>query len=85
MKVLLMCALYVNCVWFSRVSSETAPGLPSPTQMEMYEQRASQTRRYPSSVSSSPQKDMQPNVRRVPVLTQSCCLVRFYAPRVVLF
>uniref|UniRef100_A0A8C5B771 Ubiquitin associated protein 2-like n=1 Tax=Gadus morhua TaxID=8049 RepID=A0A8C5B771_GADMO len=32
----------------------------------MYEQRASQTRRYPSSVSSSPQKDMQPNVGQVP-------------------
>ncbi|CAL8298120.1 unnamed protein product [Lota lota] len=45
---------------YATPSSESAPGLPSPTQMEMYEQRASQTRRYPSSVSSSPQKDMQP-------------------------
>uniref|UniRef100_A0A668ABK7 Ubiquitin associated protein 2-like n=1 Tax=Myripristis murdjan TaxID=586833 RepID=A0A668ABK7_9TELE len=32
-------------------------------QMDLYEQRASQTRRYPPSVSSSPQKDMQPKVR----------------------
>ncbi|XP_056438166.1 ubiquitin-associated protein 2-like isoform X4 [Gadus chalcogrammus] len=46
---------------YAAPSSESGPGLPSPTQMEMYEQRASQTRRYPSSVSSSPQKDMQPN------------------------
>ncbi|KAI4818012.1 hypothetical protein KUCAC02_011379 [Chaenocephalus aceratus] len=30
------------------------------SQMDMYDQRASQTRRYPPSVSSSPQKDMQP-------------------------
>ncbi|XP_033980467.1 ubiquitin-associated protein 2-like isoform X1 [Trematomus bernacchii] len=30
------------------------------SQMDMYDQRASQTRRYPPSISSSPQKDMQP-------------------------
>ncbi|XP_069033203.1 ubiquitin-associated protein 2-like isoform X2 [Embiotoca jacksoni] len=30
------------------------------SQMDLYDQRASQTRRYPPSVSSSPQKDMQP-------------------------
>ncbi|KAG7276433.1 LOW QUALITY PROTEIN: hypothetical protein CRUP_014092 [Coryphaenoides rupestris] len=45
---------------YSSPSSEAAPGLPSPGQMEMYEQRAAQTRRYPASVSSSPQKDLQP-------------------------
>lgn len=43
--------------------SEQAPALSSATQMELYEQRASQTRRYPPSVSSSPQKDLQPKVR----------------------
>uniref|UniRef100_A0AAR2LUE6 UBA domain-containing protein n=1 Tax=Pygocentrus nattereri TaxID=42514 RepID=A0AAR2LUE6_PYGNA len=41
-------------------SSEQTPALSTPTQMELYEQRTSQTRRYPPSVSSSPQKDMQP-------------------------
>uniref|UniRef100_UPI0037E98538 ubiquitin-associated protein 2-like isoform X2 n=1 Tax=Semicossyphus pulcher TaxID=241346 RepID=UPI0037E98538 len=30
------------------------------SQMDLYDQRAAQTRRYPPSVSSSPQKDMQP-------------------------
>nr|XP_046273055.1 ubiquitin-associated protein 2-like isoform X2 [Scatophagus argus] len=30
------------------------------SQMDLYDQRTSQTRRYPPSVSSSPQKDMQP-------------------------
>lgn len=35
----------------------------STSQMDLYDQRASQTRRYPPSVSSSPQKDMQPKVR----------------------
>lgn len=44
--------------------SEQAPALSNATQMELYEQRASQTRRYPPSVSTSPQKDMQPKVRR---------------------
>uniref|UniRef100_A0AAR2LZM0 UBA domain-containing protein n=1 Tax=Pygocentrus nattereri TaxID=42514 RepID=A0AAR2LZM0_PYGNA len=43
--------------------SEQTPALSTPTQMELYEQRTSQTRRYPPSVSSSPQKDMQPKVR----------------------
>lgn len=31
--------------------------------MDLYDQRATQTRRYPPSVSSSPQKDMQPKVK----------------------
>ncbi|XP_066531776.1 ubiquitin-associated protein 2-like isoform X3 [Hoplias malabaricus] len=41
-------------------SSEQASALSNPTQLELYEQRTNQTRRYPPSVSSSPQKDMQP-------------------------
>ncbi|XP_051991567.1 ubiquitin-associated protein 2-like isoform X2 [Xyrauchen texanus] len=41
-------------------SNEQTSALSNPSQMELYEQRASQTRRYPPSVSSSPQKDMQP-------------------------
>uniref|UniRef100_A0A8B9LVY4 Ubiquitin associated protein 2-like n=1 Tax=Astyanax mexicanus TaxID=7994 RepID=A0A8B9LVY4_ASTMX len=36
--------------------------LSNPTQMDLYEQRTSQTRRYPPSLSSSPQKDMQTKV-----------------------
>ncbi|XP_017336681.1 ubiquitin-associated protein 2-like isoform X1 [Ictalurus punctatus] len=45
---------------YTSVNSEQAPALSNATQMELYEQRASQTRRYPPSVSSSPQKDLQP-------------------------
>ncbi|TSO05441.1 Ubiquitin-associated protein 2-like [Bagarius yarrelli] len=45
---------------YSSANSEQAPALSNTTQMELYEQRASQTRRYPPSVSSSPQKDLQP-------------------------
>ncbi|MEQ2279961.1 hypothetical protein AMECASPLE_014670 [Ameca splendens] len=45
---------------YTSPSSDSAPALSSSSQMEMYDQRASQTRRYPPSVSSSPQKDMQP-------------------------
>ncbi|KAM4725101.1 ubiquitin-associated protein 2-like isoform 2-T2 [Anableps anableps] len=45
---------------YTSPSSESAPALSNSSQMEMYDQRASQTRRYPPSVSSSPQKDMQP-------------------------
>ncbi|XP_030644625.1 ubiquitin-associated protein 2-like [Chanos chanos] len=45
---------------YSSASSEPAPALSNTNQMELYEQRANQTRRYPPSVSSSPQKDMQP-------------------------
>ncbi|KAM6959127.1 ubiquitin-associated protein 2-like isoform 3-T4 [Aplochiton taeniatus] len=41
-------------------SSSSDPSAALPNQMDLYDQRASQTRRYPSSVSSSPQKDMQP-------------------------
>ncbi|KAF7686195.1 ubiquitin-associated protein 2-like isoform X5 [Silurus meridionalis] len=45
---------------YTSANSEQAPALPSAIQMDLYEQRASQTRRYPPSVSSSPQKDLQP-------------------------
>ncbi|KAK3525146.1 hypothetical protein QTP86_019529 [Hemibagrus guttatus] len=45
---------------YTSANSEQAPALSNTTQMELYEQRASQTRRYPPSVSSSPQKDLQP-------------------------
>uniref|UniRef100_A0A672TBH9 Ubiquitin-associated protein 2-like n=1 Tax=Sinocyclocheilus grahami TaxID=75366 RepID=A0A672TBH9_SINGR len=40
-----------------------ATALSNPSQKELYEPRASQTRRYPPSVSSSPQKDIQSKVR----------------------
>ncbi|XP_043073748.1 ubiquitin-associated protein 2-like isoform X3 [Puntigrus tetrazona] len=43
--------------WVSCLEQATA--LSNPSQMELYEPRASQTRRYPPSVSSSPQKDIQ--------------------------
>lgn len=59
--------VYWLVFWF--VHSEQATALSNPSQMELYEPRASQTRRYPPSVSSSPQKDMQPKVR------QSCLSV----------
>lgn len=36
---------------------------PHSSQMDLYDQRAPQARRYPPSVSSSPQKDVQPKVR----------------------
>nr|XP_061808237.1 ubiquitin-associated protein 2-like isoform X3 [Nerophis lumbriciformis] len=42
------------------IYSESTPALSNSSQMELYEQRAPQTRRYPPSVSSSPQKDLQP-------------------------
>ncbi|XP_071373735.1 ubiquitin-associated protein 2-like isoform X1 [Centroberyx affinis] len=45
---------------YTSPSSESTSALPNPNQMDLYDQRASQTRRYPPSVSSSPQKDMQP-------------------------
>ncbi|XP_061753459.1 ubiquitin-associated protein 2-like isoform X10 [Nerophis ophidion] len=44
---------------YSTPSSESIPALSNSSQMELYDQRAPQTRRYPPSVSSSPQKDMQ--------------------------
>lgn len=44
---------------YTSVSNEQATALSNPSQMELYEPRASQTRRYPPSVSSSPQKDIQ--------------------------
>ncbi|CAG5886029.1 unnamed protein product [Menidia menidia] len=45
---------------YSSPNSESTPALSNSGQMDMYDQRASQARRYPTSVSSSPQKDMQP-------------------------
>ncbi|XP_047460808.1 ubiquitin-associated protein 2-like isoform X3 [Mugil cephalus] len=45
---------------YTSPSSESTPSLSNSSQMDLYDQRASQTRRYPPSVSSSPQKDMQP-------------------------
>ncbi|XP_014907008.1 ubiquitin-associated protein 2-like isoform X3 [Poecilia latipinna] len=45
---------------YTSPSSESTPALSNAGQMEMYDQRAPQTRRYPPSVSSSPQKDLQP-------------------------
>uniref|UniRef100_A0A8C1A740 Ubiquitin associated protein 2-like n=1 Tax=Cyprinus carpio carpio TaxID=630221 RepID=A0A8C1A740_CYPCA len=48
---------------YTSPSNEQATALSNPSQMELYEPRASQTRRYPPSVSSSPQKDIQSKVR----------------------
>ncbi|KAM9385052.1 ubiquitin-associated protein 2-like isoform 5-T6 [Pholidichthys leucotaenia] len=45
---------------YTSPSSESTPALSNSGQMDLYEQRPPQTRRYPPSVSSSPQKDMQP-------------------------
>ncbi|CAG10845.1 unnamed protein product, partial [Tetraodon nigroviridis] len=45
---------------YTSPSSESTPALSNPAQMDLYDQRPPQTRRYPPSVSSSPQKDMQP-------------------------
>ncbi|XP_037120346.1 ubiquitin-associated protein 2-like isoform X4 [Syngnathus acus] len=45
---------------YSTPNSESTAALSNSSQMDMYEQRAAQARRYPPSVSSSPQKDMQP-------------------------
>uniref|UniRef100_A0A671PNN6 Ubiquitin-associated protein 2-like n=1 Tax=Sinocyclocheilus anshuiensis TaxID=1608454 RepID=A0A671PNN6_9TELE len=44
---------------YTSASNEQATALSNPSQKELYEPRASQTRRYPPSVSSSPQKDIQ--------------------------
>ncbi|XP_052439867.1 ubiquitin-associated protein 2-like isoform X2 [Carassius gibelio] len=44
---------------YTSASNEQATALSHASQMELYEPRASQTRRYPPSVSSSPQKDIQ--------------------------
>lgn len=41
-------------------NSESTTALSNSSQMDLYDQRPPQTRRYPPSVSSSPQKDMQP-------------------------
>uniref|UniRef100_A0A8C9YS16 Ubiquitin associated protein 2-like n=1 Tax=Sander lucioperca TaxID=283035 RepID=A0A8C9YS16_SANLU len=48
---------------YSISSLRTQSSLSNSSQMDLYDQRASQTRRYPHSVSSSPHKDMQPKVR----------------------
>uniref|UniRef100_A0A3Q0R3H1 Ubiquitin associated protein 2-like n=1 Tax=Amphilophus citrinellus TaxID=61819 RepID=A0A3Q0R3H1_AMPCI len=45
---------------YTSPSSESTPALSNSSQMDLYDQRPSQTLRYPPSVSSSPQKDMQP-------------------------
>ncbi|XP_070702098.1 ubiquitin-associated protein 2-like isoform X1 [Pempheris klunzingeri] len=44
---------------YTSPNSESTPALSNSSQMDLYDQRASQARRYPPSVSSSPQKDMQ--------------------------
>uniref|UniRef100_A0A8D0D2M2 Ubiquitin associated protein 2-like n=1 Tax=Sander lucioperca TaxID=283035 RepID=A0A8D0D2M2_SANLU len=45
---------------YSSPNRLSTPALSNSSQMDLYDQRASQTRRYPHSVSSSPHKDMQP-------------------------
>ncbi|KAM3595781.1 uncharacterized protein V6R79_002716 [Siganus canaliculatus] len=45
---------------YTSPNSESTPALSNSSQMDLYDQRAPQTRRYPPSVSSSPQKDLQP-------------------------
>uniref|UniRef100_A0A4W4EPM7 UBA domain-containing protein n=1 Tax=Electrophorus electricus TaxID=8005 RepID=A0A4W4EPM7_ELEEL len=57
---------------YTSANSEQTPTLPNPTQMELYDQRGGQTRRYPPSVSSSPQKDIQPKVKPHILKTLSC-------------
>uniref|UniRef100_A0A8C2J7C3 Ubiquitin associated protein 2-like n=1 Tax=Cyprinus carpio TaxID=7962 RepID=A0A8C2J7C3_CYPCA len=54
------CFISTSCYKFGKMQ---ATALSNPSQMELYEPRASQTRRYPPSVSSSPQKDIQSKVR----------------------
>uniref|UniRef100_A0A672Z093 UBA domain-containing protein n=1 Tax=Sphaeramia orbicularis TaxID=375764 RepID=A0A672Z093_9TELE len=58
-------SLYTSPSRFSHESDmwghkSSTPALSNSSQMDLYDQRAPQTRRYPPSVSSSPQKDMQP-------------------------
>uniref|UniRef100_A0A671PNG3 Ubiquitin-associated protein 2-like n=1 Tax=Sinocyclocheilus anshuiensis TaxID=1608454 RepID=A0A671PNG3_9TELE len=55
-----------------------ATALSNPSQKELYEPRASQTRRYPPSVSSSPQKDIQSKVRVNPNSQTGVKIVLFY-------
>ncbi|XP_037329255.2 ubiquitin-associated protein 2-like isoform X8 [Pungitius pungitius] len=45
---------------YTSPGSESSAALSNPSQMDLYDQRAAQTRRYPPSASPSPQKDMQP-------------------------
>ncbi|XP_062342483.1 ubiquitin-associated protein 2-like isoform X7 [Osmerus eperlanus] len=44
---------------YTSPSSESTAALPNPGQIDMYDQRAPQGRRYPPSTSTSPQKDLQ--------------------------
>ncbi|XP_067112023.1 ubiquitin-associated protein 2-like isoform X5 [Osmerus mordax] len=59
---------------YTSPSSESTAALPNPGQIDMYDQRAPQGRRYPPSTSSSPQKDLQAKVRLPSPsrLTHSC-------------
>uniref|UniRef100_A0A8D3EE08 Ubiquitin associated protein 2-like n=1 Tax=Scophthalmus maximus TaxID=52904 RepID=A0A8D3EE08_SCOMX len=52
-----------RCVQQDIRQIESTPALSNSSQVDLYDQRAPQTRRYPPSVSSSPQKEMQPKVR----------------------
>lgn len=45
---------------YTSPNSDSNAALSNANQMDMYDQRPPQSRRYPPSVSSSPQKDMQP-------------------------
>uniref|UniRef100_A0A8C3A022 Ubiquitin associated protein 2-like n=1 Tax=Cyclopterus lumpus TaxID=8103 RepID=A0A8C3A022_CYCLU len=56
------CSLRTRSCQYITICSESTPALSNSSQMDMYDQRASQNRRYPPSASSSPQKDMQPKV-----------------------
>uniref|UniRef100_A0A8C5G1A1 UBA domain-containing protein n=1 Tax=Gouania willdenowi TaxID=441366 RepID=A0A8C5G1A1_GOUWI len=60
------------------VSIDVTPAMPNSSQMDMYDQRAQQTRRYPPSVGSSPQKDMQPKVKIITLI--SCFALSGKAP-----
>lgn len=62
-SALIVTVIKYQLMFFWFVHSEQATALSNPSQMELYEPRASQTRRYPPSVSSSPQKDIQSKVR----------------------
>uniref|UniRef100_A0A8C1N8C3 Ubiquitin associated protein 2-like n=1 Tax=Cyprinus carpio TaxID=7962 RepID=A0A8C1N8C3_CYPCA len=62
--------------WTTTCFISTSTALSNPSQMELYEPRASQTRRYPPSVSSSPQKDIQSKVRvSLNIFIFSSCLL----------
>lgn len=46
-----------------QIRIDSTAALSHCSQMDLYDQRPPQTRRYPPSVSSSPQKDVQPKVK----------------------